>query len=177
MSINRVVLTGNLTREPDLRTTTTGLPVLSLGLAVNDRRKNRQTGQWEDKPNFIECKMFGDRATGVTPYLHKGSKVSIEGKLSYSQWTNNQNEKRSKIEVLVDEIEFMQQAQNTPNPAYNSAPSPAPTNYAPQATSAPQAVYTPAQAPVQQAAPMQTQMQGMPAPVVDASIYEEDIPF
>ena len=59
MSINRVTLTGNLTRVPDLRSTAGGMPVLSFGIAVNDRRKNQQTGEWEDYANFIDCTMFG----------------------------------------------------------------------------------------------------------------------
>ena len=57
MSINRVVISGNLTRDPDLRSTASGMPVLGFGVAVNDRRKNQQTGEWEDYPNFIDCTM------------------------------------------------------------------------------------------------------------------------
>ena len=59
MSINRVIISGNLTRDPELRSTAGGLPVLGFGVAVNDRRKNQQTGEWEDYPNFIDCTMFG----------------------------------------------------------------------------------------------------------------------
>ena len=62
MSINRVIISGNLTRDPELRSTASGLPVLGFGVAVNDRRKNQQTGEWEDYPNFIDCTMFGARA-------------------------------------------------------------------------------------------------------------------
>ena len=151
MSVNRVIITGNLTRDPDLRTTTGGTPVLSLGVAVNDRRKNQQTGEWEDYPNFIDCTMFGARAQSVSRYLSKGSKVAIEGKLHWSQWECD-GQKRSKIEVIVDEIEFMSQGQ--------------------QQGQAPQ--QAPQQTPQQ---PMQSSMPGMPAPVVDASIYDSDIPF
>ena len=106
MSINRAVISGNLTRDPELRTTAGGMAVLSLGVAVNDRRKNQQTGEWEDVPNFIDCTMFGSRAEAVSRYLSKGSKVCIEGKLRWSQWERD-GEKRSKVEVVVDEIEFM----------------------------------------------------------------------
>ena len=62
MSINRVIITGNLTRDPELRSTASGMPVLGFGVAVNDRRRNQQTGEWEDYPNFIDCTMFGARA-------------------------------------------------------------------------------------------------------------------
>ena len=106
MSINRVLISGNLTRDPELRSTASGMPVLGMGIAVNDRRKNPTTGDWEDYPNFIDCTMFGARAESVSRFLTKGSKVAIEGKLRWSQWERD-GQKRSKIEVIVDEIEFM----------------------------------------------------------------------
>ncbi len=106
MSINRVIISGNLTRDPELRSTASGMPVLGFGVAVNDRRKNQQTGEWEDYPNFIDCTMFGARAESLSRYLTKGTKVSIEGKLRWSQWERD-GQKRSKIEVIVDELEFM----------------------------------------------------------------------
>ena len=106
MSINRVLISGNLTRDPELRSTASGMPVLGLGIAVNDRRKNPVSGEWEDYPNFIDCTMFGSRAESVARFLTKGSKVAIEGKLRWSQWERD-GQKRSKIEVIVDEIEFM----------------------------------------------------------------------
>ena len=106
MSINRVIISGNLTRDPELRATTGGTQVLSFGVAVNDRRRNPQTGEWEDYPNFVDCTMFGNRAEAVSRYLSKGSKVAIEGKLRYSSWERD-GQKRSKLEVIVDEIEFL----------------------------------------------------------------------
>lgn len=110
MSINRVNITGNLTRDPDLRHTSGGTAVLTMGVAVNDRRKNPQTGEWEDYPNFVDCTMFGTRAEAVNRFLSKGSKVAIEGKLRYSSWERD-GQKRSKLEVIVDEIEFMRRGQ------------------------------------------------------------------
>ena len=106
MSINRVNISGNLTRDPELRMTSGGTQVLSFGVAVNDRRRNPQTGEWEDYPNFVDCTMFGARAEAVSRYLSKGSKVAIEGKLRYSSWERD-GQRRSKLEVIVDEIEFM----------------------------------------------------------------------
>ena len=147
MSINRVIISGNLTRDPELRQTASGLPVLGFGVAVNDRRKNQQTGEWEDYPNFVDCTMFGTRAESVAKFLQKGSKVAIEGKLRWSQWERD-GQKRSKIEVIVDELEFMTSRNSDSSGSQQSG-------YA-----------------AQQTAPAQT-----PAPAVNASVYDEDIPF
>jgi len=106
LSINRVNISGNLTRDPELRQTQGGMAILSLGVAVNDRRKNQQTGEWEDVPNFVDCVVFGTRAEKLAQFLAKGTKVAIEGKLRWSQWEKD-GAKRSKLEVIVDEIEFM----------------------------------------------------------------------
>ena len=73
---------------------------------MNDRRRNAQTGEWEDYPNFVDCTMFGTRAEAVSRFLAKGNKVAIEGKLRYSSWERD-GQRRSKLEVIVDEIEFM----------------------------------------------------------------------
>ncbi len=110
MSINRVNISGNLTRDPELRATAGGTQVLSFGVAVNDRRRNPQNGEWEDYPNFVDCTMFGTRAEAVSRYLSKGSKVAIEGKLRYSSWERD-GQRRSKLEVIVDEIEFLSRGQ------------------------------------------------------------------
>lgn len=121
MSINRVNISGNLTRDPELRATTGGTQVLSFGMSVNDRRKNQQTGEWEDYPNFVDCTMFGSRAEKISRYLTKGCKVAVEGKLRYSQWERD-GQKRSKLEVIVEEIEFMsrqQAAEPDPSDAYD----------------------------------------------------------
>lgn len=127
MSINRVSITGNLTRDPELRVTAGGTQVLSFGVAVNDRRRNPQTGEWEDYPNFVDCTMFGTRAEAVSRFLAKGNKVAIEGKLRYSSWEKD-GQRRSKLEVVVDEIEFMSQRQGAAAPAAApvAAPAPAP---------------------------------------------------
>ena len=113
MSINRACISGNLTRDPEVRRTQGGMAIMTFGVAVNDRRKNPQTGEWEDYANFVDCTMFGSRAESVANHISKGSKVSIEGKLRWSQWERD-GQKRSKIEVIVDEIEFMSKAQQQP---------------------------------------------------------------
>lgn len=195
MAINKATITGNITRDPELRQTQGGTSVLTIGVAVNDRRKNQQTGEWEDYPNFIDCTIFGNRATGVAPHLEKGMKVAIEGKLNQSRWQAEDGTNRSKIEIIVDEIEFMsrQQGQTASKPVQQQpqqfAPQPMqqqaqPQQFAPQTASKPvpqpmqqfatQPMQQPMQAaPVQQAMPMMQQQ----APQQVASIYDEDIPF
>lgn len=106
MSINQVAITGNLTRSPELRATQSGTPVLSFGVAVNDRRKNA-SGNWEDVPNFFECVTFGNRATALSDILTKGMKVAISGKLHYSSWEKD-GQKHSKVDIIASEIELMQ---------------------------------------------------------------------
>jgi single-strand DNA-binding protein len=104
--MNCVQLVGNLTRDPELRAAQSGTAILAFSVAVNDRRRNAQTGDWEDVPNYVDCIVFGRRAEGLAKFLAKGAKVAIEGKLRWSQWEKD-GAKRSKLEVIVDEIEFM----------------------------------------------------------------------
>lgn len=106
MSVNQVALVGNLTRDVELRVTQGGTPVLSFGIAVNDRRKNA-SGQWEDVPNFFECVIFGNRATALSGILTKGMKVAVAGKLHYSSWEKD-GQKHSKVDIIAQEIELMQ---------------------------------------------------------------------
>lgn len=196
MSLNIVAISGNLTRDPELRTTPGGTAVLSFGVAVNDRRKNPQTGEWEDYPNFVDVTIFGKRGPALAQYLHKGMKVSIEGKLRYSSWEKD-GQRRSKLEVIGEEIEFMSQRQD----AAPQAPALPPHPY-PQQAYPPQQAYRPPQAPApqwtaQQAyaqppLPMQAAPAPQPAPqapqqvqqpqqaaqlVQPPEVYDEDIPF
>lgn len=113
MSINRVNISGNLTRDPELRATSGGTSVLDFGVAVNERRKNPQSGEWEDRANFVDCCMFGKRAEAVAKFLTKGMKVAIEGKLRFSSWEKD-GQKRSKLSVIVDEIEFLSRKEGQP---------------------------------------------------------------
>ena len=111
MSINRVNISGNLTRDPELRSTAAGTNILSFGVAVNDRRRNQRTGEWEDVPNFIDCIVFGQRAEALSRFISKGAKVSIDGKLHYSSWETKDGQRRSKLEVVVEEMEFLSRSQ------------------------------------------------------------------
>ena len=157
MSINRVNISGNLTRDPELRATAGGTQVLSFGVAVNDRRRNPQNGEWEDYPNFVDCTMFGTRAEAVSRYLSKGSKVAIEGKLRYSSWERD-GQRRSKLEVIVDEIEFLSRGQQGGGQGGYGQPAYGQGGY--------------------DAAPMPAPALQAPAPVPPAGdVFDEDIPF
>lgn len=126
MSINSVTISGNIVREPELKQTRSGASVLAFSVAMNERRKNGD--QWEDYANFIDCTMFGSRAEKMAQYLHKGTKVSIQGKVHQDRWQDKQTgANRSRIGVLVDQIEFMsrgngqQQAAAQPLPQVGQA--------------------------------------------------------
>jgi single-strand DNA-binding protein len=106
MNINRVVLTGNLTRDPDLRSTPSGLSICKLGIAVNTRRKNNATGEWEEKPNFFRVTVFGGQAESCGQYLRKGRPVAIDGRLEWSTW-ENEGQKRESIDIIADNVQFL----------------------------------------------------------------------
>ncbi len=105
MSINKVVLSGNLTRDPVLKALSSGTSVLEFGLAVNDRVRDA-SGEWADRANFVDCTVFGRRADALAKILAKGAKVCVEGHLRYSSWERD-GQRRSKLTVAVDDVELM----------------------------------------------------------------------
>ena len=107
-NLNRVILMGNLTRDPQVRYTAAGTPVATLGLAVNNRIK--QGDEWKDDPCFIDVVVFGKQAESCGEYLSKGRPVLIEGRLQYRTWESQEGQKRSKHEVLADRVQFMPRA-------------------------------------------------------------------
>ena len=111
-NINHVTISGNLTRDPELRATQGGKSVLNFGMAVNDSRFNQQTQEWEDRPNFIDVVVFGNMADSMNKMLHKGMKVCIDGKLRYTSWETD-GQKRSKVEVVAQTIELPPRQQQT----------------------------------------------------------------
>lgn len=176
MSINRVNISGNLTRDPEMRATQSGTQILTFGVAVNDRRRNPQSGEWEDVPNFIDCVVFGNRANALQRFLTKGMKVAIEGKLRWSQWEKD-GQKRSKIEVIVDEVEFLagqQKAESSPQ-TNGSTNYPSSGQTPPYSGSQQPAGYTP-QAYQQPYQPQQGYYPQQHAPNAD-EYASEDIPF
>jgi single-strand DNA-binding protein len=105
MSINRVCLSGNLTSDPELRTSSAGLQILKMRLAVNDRSKHPETGEWTERANYVDLVMFGNRAEALSRFLSRGTPIAVDGKIHWSEWETD-NGKRSKIEIHVDSLEF-----------------------------------------------------------------------
>jgi single-strand DNA-binding protein len=106
-NINRVILTGNLTRDPELRSTSSGLSVCSLRIASNTRRKNQSTGEWEDKPNFFDVTVWGAQGENCARFLAKGRPVALDGRLEWREWENQQGEKRQSVEIIADAVQFL----------------------------------------------------------------------
>lgn len=104
--LNTVSIGGNLCRDAELRATASGMAVLTFSVAVNESRKNQQTGEYEDCPNYVDCTMLGRRAESVSRYLTKGTYVALTGRLHQSRWQNKDGQNRSKLEVTADNIHF-----------------------------------------------------------------------
>ena len=149
MAVNVVAISGNLGSDAELRQTQAGTNILSMAVAVNERRKD-QSGEWSDYTNWIDCTVFGKRAESLAQYLVKGTKVSVQGRLHQSKWQTQDGQKRSKLEVIVDEIEFMSSKQGeqqtysnvSPQVAYAAQQAQAASGYrAPQFQEVTQGVY------------------------------------
>src|SRR3954469_16994511 len=105
-NINRVVLVGNLTKDPELRQTGGGTPVCSLRIAVNTRRRD-EAGQWGDKPNYFTVSVFGNQAESCSQYLSKGRPVAIDGRLEWREWQGQDGAKRESVEIIADSVQFL----------------------------------------------------------------------
>lgn len=105
-SFNRVILVGNLTRDVEIKYLQSGTAVTEIGLAINDRRKNAQTGEWVDDPVFVDVTLWGRTAEIASEYLSKGSNVLIEGRLKYDQWEKD-GQKRSKLRVVGEVLQML----------------------------------------------------------------------
>lgn len=102
-SINTVVVSGNLTRDPELRSLPSGTTVCELGIAVNERNKNPQTNEWEDRPNYFDVTVWGGMGEWAARSLQKGAGVTIEGRLRWEQWERD-GEKRSKVKIVANSL-------------------------------------------------------------------------
>jgi single-strand DNA-binding protein len=105
-SYNRVLLMGNLTRNPEIRYTPSGTAVADLGLAINENFKNK-AGETVEQTCFVDVVVWGRQAETSAEYLHKGSPVFVEGRLQLDQWESQQGEKRSKLRVRADRVQFL----------------------------------------------------------------------
>src|SRR5262249_52708800 len=106
-NINRVVLVGNLTRDPELRHTPSGTAVCSLRLAVNTRRKDGATGEWTEKPNYFDVTVWGNQGENCAQYLAKGRPVAIDGRLEWREWEAQDGTKRQAVEIIADTVQFL----------------------------------------------------------------------
>jgi single-strand DNA-binding protein len=105
-SYNRVILLGNLTRDPDVRYLQSGMAVCDIGLAVNDRRKNA-TGEWVEETTFVEVTLWGRTAEVASEYLSKGSPLFVEGRLKLDNWEGQDGQKRSKLRVVCERMQLI----------------------------------------------------------------------
>jgi len=106
-NINRVVLVGNLTKDPELRHTPSGTAVCSLRLAVNTRRKDAATGEWTEKPNYFDITVWGSQGENCAQYLSKGRPVGVDGRLEWREWEAQDGSKRQAVEVIADTVQFL----------------------------------------------------------------------
>ncbi len=107
-NINRVVLTGNLTADPELRSLPSGMSVCRLRLAVNTRRKDGATNEWVDKPNYFDVTVWGAQGDNCAKYLAKGRPVAIDGRLEWREWEDKESgKKRSAVDIVADTVQFL----------------------------------------------------------------------
>jgi single-strand DNA-binding protein len=107
-NINRVTLTGNLTRDPELSSLSgSGTSVCALRVACNGRRKNNDTGQWEDQPNYFDITVWGAQGENCARFLSKGRPVAIDGRLRWREWTTNEGQKRQAVDIIAETVQFL----------------------------------------------------------------------
>ncbi len=157
-NINRVTITGNLTRDPELRSLPSGMSVCELGVAVNHRRKDNATDQWIDEPNYFNVVVFGSQGDNCAQYLSKGRPVAVDGRLRWSSWEDkNGGGKRSKVEIVAQTVQFLGSRGDSPGGGQQGGGN---QGYTPQSD-----------------VPADTSDFSNPAPVAAGGGTEDDIPF
>jgi single-strand DNA-binding protein len=106
-NVNVVVITGNLTRDPELRSLSTGTSVCKLRVAVNSRRKDSSSGEWVDKPNYFDVTVWGAQGENCATYLSKGRPVAVEGRLEWREWEAQDGTKRQAVEIIANSVQFL----------------------------------------------------------------------
>ena len=106
-NINRVVLVGNLTKDPELRHTPSGTAVCKLRIAVNTRQKDQATGEWGDKPNYFDVTVWGNQGESCAQFLSKGRPVGVDGRLDWREWEAQDGTKRQAVEIIADTVQFL----------------------------------------------------------------------
>ena len=132
--MNAVILTGRLTRDPELRTTPGGQSVCEFSIACNSREKDGSTGEWGERADFFEITCWGNTAESVAQYMSKGRMVGVCGRLRHERWENQQGEKRSKVKVVARDVQFLQDGKGDGDeyaPVYEERPVVAPMDAPP----------------------------------------------
>jgi single-strand DNA-binding protein len=106
-NINVVAITGNLTKDPELRSTPSGTSVCKLRVAVNSRRKDGASGEWVDKPNYFDVTVWGAQGENCANYLSKGRPVAVEGRLDWREWESQDGGKRQAVEIIANSVQFL----------------------------------------------------------------------
>jgi len=106
-NINRVIITGNLTADPELRSLPSGTSVCKLRVACNTRRKDNATGDWVDKPNYFDVTVWGAQGENCARYLSKGRPVAVDGRLEWREWETPEGHKRQAIDIIADSVQFL----------------------------------------------------------------------
>ena len=154
-NINRVTITGNLTADPELRALPSGTSVCRLRVAVNHRKKNDASGQWEEEPNYFDVTVFGAQGESCANFLNKGRPVAIDGRLRWSEWeAKDGSGKRQKVEIVAQTVQFLGSRGDAPQGGGNGG-------FAPQ----------------QSDVPADTSDFGEPAGVGSGGGSDDDIPF
>ena len=112
-SFNKVILMGNLTRDPELRSLPSGTTVVNFGLAVSERWKDKTTGEQREEVCFVDVDAFGRQGEVVNEYFSKGKPILVEGRLRFRQWETDSGEKRSKLSVTLDRFSFVGSRQDS----------------------------------------------------------------
>ena len=194
MAINSVIVAGNLTRDVEVRQTASGTNVYNFSVAVTNRKRNQQTGEFEDDPMYIDCVLFDTKGSisWMAPHLKKGFHVTVSGYLNQSRWEDRETgAKRSKHEIIVRDVDAKwpphdqqqgyqqpQQQQGYQQQGYQQPQQQQQYAYQSYAQPMQQSAQQPVQQPMQQPMPAQQQMpQAMPQPAQQTTMYDESIPF
>jgi single-strand DNA-binding protein len=114
-NINRVILTGNLTRDPELRSLPSGTSVCNLRVASNTRRKDSSTGEWVDKPNYFDVTVWGAQGENCAQYLSKGRPLAVDGRLEWREWQDKDGNKRQSVDIIADSVQFLGSREGSEN--------------------------------------------------------------
>jgi single-strand DNA-binding protein len=114
-NINRVILTGNLTRDPELRSLPSGTSVCNLRVASNTRRKDSSTGEWVDKPNYFDVTVWGAQGENCAQYLSKGRPLAVDGRLEWREWQDKEGNKRQSVDIIADSVQFLGSREGSEN--------------------------------------------------------------